>query len=148
MFVSTTTVFSLCHKEMSILSLIYSKCFWLQPSSNKEVPLEDEPWYHGALPRQETEELLKNEGDFIVRFKSDASGQYVLSCRSSDKLRHFPIVKQEDGTVSFTYIFIPGVFLFLHITQNNNWAIVIFFSLNQSRYPLSAVDSSNWESMS
>lgn len=68
------------------------------PSSNKEVPLEDEPWYHGALPRQETEELLKNEGDFIVRFKSDASGQYVLSCRSSDKLRHFPIVKQEDGT--------------------------------------------------
>ncbi|PIK57928.1 putative tyrosine-protein kinase [Apostichopus japonicus] len=49
-------------------------------SSNKEVPLEDEAWYHGALPRQETEELLKQEGDFIVRFKSDASGGYVLSC--------------------------------------------------------------------
>ncbi|XP_071826529.1 tyrosine-protein kinase Fer-like isoform X4 [Apostichopus japonicus] len=68
------------------------------PSSNKEVPLEDEAWYHGALPRQETEELLKQEGDFIVRFKSDASGQYVLSCRSADKQRHFPIVKQDDNT--------------------------------------------------
>ncbi|XP_071813876.1 uncharacterized protein [Apostichopus japonicus] len=31
------------------------------PSSNKDVPLEDEAWYHGALPRQETEELLKQE---------------------------------------------------------------------------------------
>ncbi|PIK56522.1 putative tyrosine-protein kinase, partial [Apostichopus japonicus] len=61
-------------------------------------PLEDEAWYHGALPRQETEELLKQEGDFIVRFKSDASGQYVLSCRSADKQRHFPIVKQDDST--------------------------------------------------
>ncbi|PIK39956.1 putative tyrosine-protein kinase, partial [Apostichopus japonicus] len=58
----------------------------------------DEAWYHGALPRQETEELLKQEGDFIVRFKSDASGQYMLSCRSADKQRHFPIVKQDDST--------------------------------------------------
>lgn len=69
-----------------------------KPSSNRDVPLEEEPWYHGALPRQETEDLLKQEGDFIVRFKSDASGQYVLSCRSAEKLRHFPIVQQEDQT--------------------------------------------------
>ncbi|XP_071826832.1 tyrosine-protein kinase Fer-like [Apostichopus japonicus] len=68
------------------------------PSSNKDVPLEDEAWYHGALPRQETEELLKQEGDFIARFKSDASGQYVLSCRSADKQRLYPIVKQDDST--------------------------------------------------
>ncbi|PIK36278.1 putative tyrosine-protein kinase [Apostichopus japonicus] len=68
------------------------------PSSNKDVPLEDEAWYHGALPRQETEELLKQEGDFIARFKSDASDQYVLSCRSADKQRHFTIVKQDDST--------------------------------------------------
>ncbi|XP_071818125.1 tyrosine-protein kinase Fer-like isoform X2 [Apostichopus japonicus] len=67
------------------------------PSSNKDVPLEDEAWYHGALPRQEMEELLKQEGDFIVRFKSNASGQYVLSCRSADKQRHFPIVKQDNS---------------------------------------------------
>ncbi|PIK54528.1 putative tyrosine-protein kinase, partial [Apostichopus japonicus] len=65
-----------------MLSNLQQRCLCLQPSSNKDVPLEDEAWYHGALPRQETEELLKQEGDFIVRFKSDASGQYVLSCRS------------------------------------------------------------------
>ncbi|PIK45747.1 putative tyrosine-protein kinase [Apostichopus japonicus] len=81
-----------------MLSNLQQRCLCLQPSSNKDVPLEDEAWYHGALPRQEWEELLKQEGDFIVRFKSDASGQYVLSCRSADKQRHFPIIKQDDST--------------------------------------------------
>ncbi|XP_071813784.1 tyrosine-protein kinase Fer-like [Apostichopus japonicus] len=80
-----------------MLSNLQQRCLCLQPSNNKDVPLEDEAWYHGALPGQETEELLKQEGDFIVRFKSDASGQYVLSCRSADKQRHFPIVKQDDS---------------------------------------------------
>ncbi|PIK34723.1 putative tyrosine-protein kinase, partial [Apostichopus japonicus] len=94
-FLSSKLLFN---RMLLMLSNLQQRCLCLQPSSNKDVPLEDEAWYHGALPRQETEELLKQEGDFIFRFKSDASGQYVLSCRSADKQRHFPIVKQDDST--------------------------------------------------
>ncbi|PIK51221.1 putative tyrosine-protein kinase [Apostichopus japonicus] len=62
----------LFNRMLLMLSNLQQRCLCLQPSSNKDVPLEDEAWYHGALPRQETEELLKQEGDFIARFKSDA----------------------------------------------------------------------------
>ncbi|XP_022100486.1 tyrosine-protein kinase Fer-like isoform X2 [Acanthaster planci] len=62
-----------------------------------EIPIEDEEWYHGALPRPETEELLGNDGDFLVREKSDASGQYVLSARTAGRIRHFPILRNEDN---------------------------------------------------
>ncbi|XP_038057992.1 tyrosine-protein kinase Fer-like isoform X2 [Patiria miniata] len=62
-----------------------------------EIPIADEEWYHGALPRPETEELLVNDGDFLVREKSDASGQYVLSARTNSRIRHFPIITNEDN---------------------------------------------------
>nr|XP_054751830.1 tyrosine-protein kinase Fer-like isoform X5 [Lytechinus pictus] len=64
-----------------------------EPSNNQptELPLEEEEFYHGALPRKETEMLLVNDGDFLVREKSDAWGRYVLSAKHAGKVRHFPI---------------------------------------------------------
>ncbi|XP_071499164.1 tyrosine-protein kinase Fer-like [Diadema antillarum] len=62
-----------------------------EPTSPTEIPLEEEEFYHGALPRKETEALLVNDGDFLVREKSDAWGRYVLSAKHSAKVRHFPI---------------------------------------------------------
>ncbi|TTE81764.1 Breast cancer anti-estrogen resistance protein 3 [Bagarius yarrelli] len=37
-------------------------------------------WYHGQLHREGAEELLKNDGDFLVRDSSTGGGDYVLSC--------------------------------------------------------------------
>ncbi|XP_063309710.1 tyrosine-protein kinase Fer isoform X2 [Pelobates fuscus] len=35
--------------------------------STSEKPLSDQDWYHGAIPRVEAQELLKQQGDFLVR---------------------------------------------------------------------------------
>ena len=70
-----------------------------QKQSVSDIPIDEEEWYHGALPRLETEELLVNDGDFLVREKSDASGQYVLSAKTNSRIRHFPIQLNEDVSV-------------------------------------------------
>ncbi|XP_071941841.1 tyrosine-protein kinase Fer-like isoform X2 [Antedon mediterranea] len=57
----------------------------------KDKPLDEQAWYHGAIPRRDAEVLLINDGNFLVREKSDASGQYVLSARANNRVRHFPI---------------------------------------------------------
>nr|XP_054751828.1 tyrosine-protein kinase Fer-like isoform X3 [Lytechinus pictus] len=74
------------HEKSKTMSMI-------MPSNNQptELPLEEEEFYHGALPRKETEMLLVNDGDFLVREKSDAWGRYVLSAKHAGKVRHFPI---------------------------------------------------------
>jgi len=51
-------------------------------TSNPENPLEDEEWFHGILPREEVQRLLRQDGDYLVR-ESQKRGtnemQYVLS---------------------------------------------------------------------
>lgn len=51
--------------------------------------LEDEPWFHGVLPREEVVRLLVNEGDYLVRETTrNDEQQIVLSvCWGSHK--HF-----------------------------------------------------------
>lgn len=63
--------------------------------------LEDEPWFHGVLPREEVVRLLVNEGDYLVRETTrNDEQQIVLSvCWGSHK--HFivqttPEVRQEN----------------------------------------------------
>lgn len=40
--------------------------------------LTSNEWYHGMMPREEIEELLVNEGDFIVR-KTEVKGKSKIS---------------------------------------------------------------------
>ena len=62
-----------------------------------EAPLEDELWYHGQISREETDALLQQNGDYLVRESTRKPGSYVLSARW-DGLRHFII--QQDELVS------------------------------------------------
>ncbi|KAM4631310.1 tyrosine-protein kinase Fes/Fps isoform 1-T1 [Polymixia lowei] len=55
-----------------------------------ERPLVQQDWYHGVIPRLEVQELLKNDGDFLVR-KSQGKQEYVLSVCWSSTCRHFLI---------------------------------------------------------
>ncbi|XP_034155997.2 breast cancer anti-estrogen resistance protein 3 homolog isoform X2 [Pangasianodon hypophthalmus] len=50
-------------------------------------------WYHGQLQREAAEELLKNDGDFLVRDSSTSGGDYVLSCMWKKQYMHFKIIR-------------------------------------------------------
>uniref|UniRef100_A0A8C4DPX7 Tyrosine-protein kinase n=1 Tax=Dicentrarchus labrax TaxID=13489 RepID=A0A8C4DPX7_DICLA len=56
-----------------------------------ERPLADQEWYHGAIPRTEAQELLRQQGDFLVRESHGKPGEYVLSVFSDEQRRHFII---------------------------------------------------------
>uniref|UniRef100_A0A8C2C0U3 Tyrosine-protein kinase n=1 Tax=Cyprinus carpio TaxID=7962 RepID=A0A8C2C0U3_CYPCA len=62
----------------------------LAPVPEVEKPLTQQSWYHGAIPRLEVQELLKNDGDFLVR-ESQGKQEYVLSVHWGGQCRHFLI---------------------------------------------------------
>ncbi|XP_013994072.1 tyrosine-protein kinase Fer isoform X1 [Salmo salar] len=68
------------------------------PTSEK--PLGDQEWYHGAIPRTEAQELLKEQGDFLVRESHGKPGEYVLSVFSEGQRRHF-IIQFADNQYRF-----------------------------------------------
>ncbi|ELW68378.1 Tyrosine-protein kinase Fer [Tupaia chinensis] len=59
--------------------------------SASEKPLAEQDWYHGAIPRIEAQELLRQQGDFLVRESHGKPGEYVLSVYSDGQRRHFII---------------------------------------------------------
>uniref|UniRef100_A0A9J8CMC9 Tyrosine-protein kinase n=1 Tax=Cyprinus carpio carpio TaxID=630221 RepID=A0A9J8CMC9_CYPCA len=63
--------------------------------SSVEKPLTQQSWYHGAIPRLEVQELLKNDGDFLVR-ESQGKQEYVLSVHWGGQCRHF-LIQSTDG---------------------------------------------------
>ncbi|XP_069758528.1 tyrosine-protein kinase Fes/Fps isoform X2 [Narcine bancroftii] len=64
-----------------------------------QKPLGQQAWYHGAIPRMETQQLLTTEGDFLVR-ESQNKGEYVLSVMSMGQCRHF-IIQHADSQYRF-----------------------------------------------
>ncbi|KAM9801398.1 tyrosine-protein kinase Fer [Neosynchiropus ocellatus] len=75
-----------------------SQFFDVIPSS--ERPLAEQEWYHGAIPRTEAQELLRQQGDFLVRESHGKPGEYVLSVFSDDQRRHF-IIQYADSQYRF-----------------------------------------------
>ncbi|XP_072321805.1 tyrosine-protein kinase Fes/Fps isoform X2 [Eucyclogobius newberryi] len=62
----------------------------VNPTIDVDRPLVQQDWYHGAIPRLEVQELLQNDGDFLVR-KSQEKPGYVLSLRWDQSYKHFLI---------------------------------------------------------
>ncbi|XP_032873284.1 tyrosine-protein kinase Fer isoform X1 [Amblyraja radiata] len=75
-----------------------SSFFDVVPSSERPLPEQD--WYHGAVPRIEAQELLKQQGDFLVRESHGKPGEYVLSVYSEGQRRHF-IIQYTDNQYRF-----------------------------------------------
>uniref|UniRef100_A0A672K4F1 Tyrosine-protein kinase n=1 Tax=Sinocyclocheilus grahami TaxID=75366 RepID=A0A672K4F1_SINGR len=65
--------------------------FFFDVIPTSEKPLGEQEWYHGAIPRTEAQELLKQQGDFLVRESHGKPGEYVLSVFSDGQRRHFII---------------------------------------------------------
>ncbi|KAI0980039.1 hypothetical protein GJ496_011247 [Pomphorhynchus laevis] len=57
--------------------------------------LDSELWFHGNISRAKAEELLRKDGDFLVRECSQIPGQYVLSGRYACQPRHLLLVDPE-----------------------------------------------------
>ncbi|KAG8456325.1 hypothetical protein GDO86_002204 [Hymenochirus boettgeri] len=80
-------------------SVLGSSSF-LDVISASEKPLSEQDWYHGAIPRVEAQELLKQQGDFLVRESHGKPGEYVLSVFSDSQRRHF-IIQFADNLYRF-----------------------------------------------
>ena len=64
--------------------------------TDEDVPLYEEPWFHGTIDRKDVPTLLKNNGDYLVRESSTKPGQFVLSAWSDGQVKHFIIQTSDD----------------------------------------------------
>ncbi|XP_053134353.1 tyrosine-protein kinase Fer-like [Hemicordylus capensis] len=68
---------------------------WLPPPvplvPAAQRPLSQQDWFHGPLPRQKTQALLSQEGDFLVRESQGQPGGFVLSVMARGQCKHFII---------------------------------------------------------
>nr|CAG4638573.1 EOG090X098F [Cyclestheria hislopi] len=60
-----------------------------------ETQLSQEIWFHGPISRKEAEDLLKLDGDFLVRESQGSQGQYVLTGMQSGHHKHLLLVDPE-----------------------------------------------------
>ena len=60
--------------------------------------VRDSEYYHGLLPKEDIEPLLKEEGDYILR-KTERRGEIILalSTRSNNQILHFIVNRDEKG---------------------------------------------------
>ncbi|KAM8930195.1 breast cancer anti-estrogen resistance protein 3 isoform 2-T2 [Pelodytes ibericus] len=55
--------------------------------------LRSHAWYHGRIPRQVSESLVKRDGDFLIRDSLSSPGNFVLTCQWKNLSQHFKINK-------------------------------------------------------
>ncbi|XP_031563612.1 dual adapter for phosphotyrosine and 3-phosphotyrosine and 3-phosphoinositide-like isoform X2 [Actinia tenebrosa] len=70
--------------------------------SNPEV--EQLNWYHGPITRHHAEALLMSngvDGSYLLRDSATSKGEYSLSCRCADSVKHFQIGR--DGDQQYTF---------------------------------------------
>ncbi|CAI5439036.1 unnamed protein product [Caenorhabditis angaria] len=99
-------------REVAQLSGTDSKMIQKTESGDKLAPVDDNnmviatlskgliehQWYHGVMPREEINDLLKVDGDFLVRKTTEKSRPFIcLSVCHNNEARHFPLV-YENGT--------------------------------------------------
>uniref|UniRef100_A0A671URF7 Tyrosine-protein kinase n=1 Tax=Sparus aurata TaxID=8175 RepID=A0A671URF7_SPAAU len=91
---NTSIVCYLCLKSILRHCAFLSSCLQvlpvLTPVQDPDRPLGQQDWYHGAIPRLEVQQLLKNDGDFLVRKSQEKQG-YVLSVQWDGANKHFLI---------------------------------------------------------
>ena len=54
--------------------------------------INSEKWFHGAIVREKAEEVIKFDGDFLVRESTNSPGQYVLTGMKNGIFRHLLLI--------------------------------------------------------
>jgi len=69
----------------------------LPPSTQpgQRVMLTQEEWFHGPISRRDAEQLLRCDGDFLVRESQQSAGQYVLTGMQDNYRKHLLLVDPE-----------------------------------------------------
>ena len=73
----------LTHKHLSVVSMESGLSFGydVEKDFNPAHPLESQPWFHGKIQRGDAENLLHEDGDFLVRENTTMSNTYTLTLR-------------------------------------------------------------------
>ncbi|XP_042268969.1 tyrosine-protein kinase Fes/Fps isoform X1 [Thunnus maccoyii] len=82
------------------------------PVHDVDRPLGQQDWYHGAIPRPEVQQLLKNDGDFLVRKSQEKQG-YVLSVQWGGSCKHF-LIQSTDNLYRLDGEGFPSIPLLIH----------------------------------
>ncbi|KAI6202321.1 Tyrosine-protein kinase [Aphelenchoides besseyi] len=77
------------HNEDKCLGTMGGKLLSADDEKELQRQLTNNPWYHGLMPRDEIEDLLKVDGQFLVR-KTDVAGKprYAVSVMNGGRIRH------------------------------------------------------------
>ena len=65
------------------------------PNNGNRRVVEDQDWFHGPLSRRDTESLMLSRckhGDFLLRASETKQGDYSVSLRVYETVKHFRIV--------------------------------------------------------
>ena len=62
-----------------------------QPPTHRSL-LAVEDWFHGPISRLEAEQLLRQDGDFLVRESHQTPGQFVLTGMQGQSRKHLLLV--------------------------------------------------------
>ncbi|XP_028513322.1 dual adapter for phosphotyrosine and 3-phosphotyrosine and 3-phosphoinositide [Exaiptasia diaphana] len=61
-------------------------------------------WYHGDITRHHAEALLMSngvDGSYLLRDSASCKGEYSLSCRCADSVKHFQIGRDQNQQYTF-----------------------------------------------
>merc|ERR1711997_753899 len=81
------------HQQQSSISILPS--MGAADQSMKHQMLSREEWFHGPISRKDAEQLLIDDGDFLVRESQGSPGQYVLTGMQSNSKKHLLLVDPE-----------------------------------------------------
>ncbi|GLV46305.1 SHC-adaptor protein [Carabus blaptoides fortunei] len=72
--------------------------FDMQPfteDNSQRSQLERELWFHGSISRAEAENIVRKDGDFLVRESQGTTGQYVLTGMQGTTKKHLLLIDPE-----------------------------------------------------
>ena len=93
-------------KHLSIVSMESGLSFGYDADKedfNPSVPIGSQPWFHVGLNRGQAEELLQEDGDFLVRENASLPVTYTLSVRHKGACEHMLITSADvikDGHIA------------------------------------------------
>ncbi|XP_038074013.1 tyrosine-protein kinase CSK-like [Patiria miniata] len=68
---------------------------WDETPHRDAVKLDDKPWFHGKITREEAEQLLEPwvTGSFLVRESTHYPGDYTLCVCTDNRVEHYRVIK-------------------------------------------------------
>ncbi|GAB5567062.1 tyrosine-protein kinase Fer isoform X1 [Prionailurus iriomotensis] len=91
--------------------------------SISEKPLAEQDWYHGAIPRIEAQELLKQQGDFLVRESHGKPAHENLYRFEGTGFSNIPQLIEHHYTTKQVITKKSGVVLLNPIPKDKKWVL-------------------------